>query len=236
MGSPSPIEGRCNAKTRDGGYCQTPAMANGRCRMHGGNARRGAAHPRFKHGGRSRYLPAKLAARVAEAEADPTLLELRGDVALIEARLTQLKERLETFESEGGWLTLKDVFAALDKARKDGDALAGQQHYAHLAKLINEGGNEYGLWREILGLLEERRRFVESERRRLFEMDQMIPAERATLMIGVIVGIVTARVQDMDVRQAIAQDIERLVVGRAPQQLPSADDGRTIDVTGDARG
>ena len=27
---------RCGAKTRSGRLCQSPAMANGRCRMHGG--------------------------------------------------------------------------------------------------------------------------------------------------------------------------------------------------------
>jgi hypothetical protein len=29
---------RCGAKTRKGTPCQAPAMANGRCRMHGGKA------------------------------------------------------------------------------------------------------------------------------------------------------------------------------------------------------
>src|SRR3954453_12982846 len=29
---------RCGAKRRDGGTCQSPAMANGRCRMHGGKS------------------------------------------------------------------------------------------------------------------------------------------------------------------------------------------------------
>ncbi|WP_347264297.1 HGGxSTG domain-containing protein, partial [Nitrobacter sp.] len=29
---------RCHARTRAGTPCQSPAMANGRCRMHGGKA------------------------------------------------------------------------------------------------------------------------------------------------------------------------------------------------------
>lgn len=29
---------RCGAKTRKGTPCQSPAMANGRCRMHGGKS------------------------------------------------------------------------------------------------------------------------------------------------------------------------------------------------------
>ena len=43
---------RCGAKTRSGQPCKSPAMANGRCRMHGG---RSTGAPRgnknaFKHG------------------------------------------------------------------------------------------------------------------------------------------------------------------------------------------
>ena len=29
---------RCQARTRRGTYCQSPAMPNGRCRMHGGKS------------------------------------------------------------------------------------------------------------------------------------------------------------------------------------------------------
>ena len=29
---------RCGARTRSGGACQSPAMPNGRCRMHGGKS------------------------------------------------------------------------------------------------------------------------------------------------------------------------------------------------------
>jgi len=44
---------RCGAKTRQGRACQSPAMKNGRCRMHGGKssgAPLGGAHGKFKHG------------------------------------------------------------------------------------------------------------------------------------------------------------------------------------------
>ena len=44
---------RCGAKTRQGSSCQSPAMKNGRCRMHGGKSRGaplGESHGLFKHG------------------------------------------------------------------------------------------------------------------------------------------------------------------------------------------
>lgn len=44
---------RCGAKTRKGTICQSPAMANARCRMHGGKscgAPRDSRHGMYKHG------------------------------------------------------------------------------------------------------------------------------------------------------------------------------------------
>lgn len=44
---------RCGAKTRSKAPCQAPAMANGRCRMHGGKstgAPCGSRHGMYKHG------------------------------------------------------------------------------------------------------------------------------------------------------------------------------------------
>ncbi len=44
---------RCGAKTRKGTPCQAPAMANGRCRMHGGKspgAPKGERNSNYKNG------------------------------------------------------------------------------------------------------------------------------------------------------------------------------------------
>jgi hypothetical protein len=53
---------RCGARTRSGKPCQSPAMANGRCRMHGGpspGAPKGNQHA-YKHG---RYTAEAIANR-----------------------------------------------------------------------------------------------------------------------------------------------------------------------------
>ncbi len=40
----------CGARTRSGGMCRQPAMANGRCRLHGGKSNAGKEHGQYKHG------------------------------------------------------------------------------------------------------------------------------------------------------------------------------------------
>jgi hypothetical protein len=85
---------RCGAKTRHGSPCQSPAMKNGRCRMHGGPStgaktaegieRIRAA--RWKHG---RYSAASIAAR---REARQTIRAIR---ALLASGLTTEDEMLK---------------------------------------------------------------------------------------------------------------------------------------------
>jgi hypothetical protein len=50
---PMHLSPRCGAKTRNGSPCQSPAMPNGRCRMHGGSspgAPKGKANGSYCHG------------------------------------------------------------------------------------------------------------------------------------------------------------------------------------------
>jgi len=59
---PMRLSPRCLARTRNGTPCQSPAMANGRCRMHGGRAPGAAKGNRnaLKHG---RYTAEAIAER-----------------------------------------------------------------------------------------------------------------------------------------------------------------------------
>ena len=71
---PMHLSPRCHARTRNGTSCQSPAMANGRCRMHGGKAKgapKGNSHA-FKHG---RYTAEHIAERRHFAD---LLREMKG--------------------------------------------------------------------------------------------------------------------------------------------------------------
>jgi hypothetical protein len=91
---PNGWRSQCGAKTRSGEPCKRPPVAGRtRCRQHGGASLAGVCSPRFKHGRRSRYLKhltGSLAAGYRAALADPRLLELTEDVALVTARIGEL--------------------------------------------------------------------------------------------------------------------------------------------------
>lgn len=50
-----PAHKLCGAKTRSGKLCRSWAMANGRCKLHGGKTPGGVNSKNFKHGKYSRY-------------------------------------------------------------------------------------------------------------------------------------------------------------------------------------
>ncbi|HEX8231006.1 MAG TPA: HGGxSTG domain-containing protein [Chloroflexia bacterium] len=63
----------CNAKTRAGTPCKRSPMFFGRCNLHGGKSLSGIAHPGYKHGFYSKYLPYRalvLAARQRQRSAE----------------------------------------------------------------------------------------------------------------------------------------------------------------------
>lgn len=77
---------RCGARTRQSVPCRSPAMLNGRCRMHGGTspgAPPGQAHGMWKHGLRSAEVIERRRSAAARMRA------LRGTLS----KLSQLASR-----------------------------------------------------------------------------------------------------------------------------------------------
>ena len=203
----------CGAKTRAGTPCKKAPMANGRCHLHGGKSLGGLASPTFKHGRYSRYLPANLTGRYEAARQDPDLLALRDEIALVDTRLGGLVEKLGSGESGSLWRRLRGAHQGLLQAREAKDSAGIASALTEIGELIERGTDEYVNWEEILGLLDQRRRLVESERKRLVEMQQMITVERAMLLVSAVVNAVARHVPDRKQLNAIATDIRGLITG-----------------------
>ena len=165
-----PMNEQCTAKSkRTGKRCKlAPAKGKAVCRFHGGKSLSGKDSPLMKHGRYSKNLPDKLAQKYLEAQADPALLDMRSDIALVDTRL------------------------------------------AEMTGTITED-NAADHWKEILTLLEQRRKLVESERKRLVEMHQVITAERAMVLMSAILGIIRENVNDRETLTRISEGIRRIV-------------------------
>jgi hypothetical protein len=109
----------CGGKTRAGTPCKRPAgwgtdhPGSGRCKLHGGATKRGAEHPRFKHGRYSKYVQAALSEKAAQFKYGD-VLNLADELALTRALLADWLERFDSMDVQAIGVTR----ALIDDTRK----------------------------------------------------------------------------------------------------------------------
>lgn len=205
----------CGARLRNdpSKVCQsTLKMPNGRCRVHGGATPRGIASPHFKTGRYSKNLPSHLLEAYKVAVQDDDLLAVREDVALIDVRLGELVGLLDHGADESTWARLGGLWSKYQAAFVSSDTTTADQALAEIGDLIANGGRDYNTWREIQAVLEQRRKLVESEQRRLVTLQQTITVEQAMLFVAAVMDSVRTHVTDRHTLAAVAADLDRLAV------------------------
>jgi hypothetical protein len=189
--------------------------------MHGGTTPRGIASPHFKTGRYSRYLPPRLAERFSESLADPDLLNLNREIALVDSRMEDLLKRVDSGESGRIWDALRTLNRDLRDAQRRRDSVMVAETMEEISKTISAGNADYAAWGEIASLVNQRRGLVESERRRLLDMQNMVTAEQAMLLIAAVVDSIRRNVNDRHVLAAISDDISRLTSATTGQRTRS---------------
>lgn len=202
----------CAAKTKGSGQpCKLAALSSGRCRFHGGMSLKGIASPAFKHGLRSKYMPANLGARFRAAAADPELLRLDGDVALLEARLLELLERVGVGGSSGeAWGRLRglwDEFRSLKPDEVDRARLV----MGSIGEAIASGTSDAATWAAIRELVEDRRRVIDSIRKHEVQAQEALTLDQAMLLFAALSQAVKQNVQDRVALRRISEQFAHLM-------------------------
>lgn len=210
-GLPHAVGKKCGAKTRAGGVCKQPAMPNGRCRMHGGKSKQGVAHPQIKHGRYSKNLPARMQESYEASLKDTNLLDLRDGIAVLDARIADVMKRVDVGESLELWATLRERYRELREAERVGDEQGASEALQEMARIINRGYQDWRAWDGIERTLDNRRRHVETEARRVERMHQTMTAEQAALLVVAVQEIIFRHVPEDDRREKIADDIRALM-------------------------
>ena len=203
----------CGAKTRSGSKCRNHSVhGNRRCRMHGGLSLKGVDAPAFKHGRYSKCLPSpsKLIERYEEAAADPELTSLWEEIALVQVRIFELLQRLNTGESGELWARLKRTSRNLSDARRKGDDATAAKLALKLGQIIDEGNAQEDVWRELLDVIERKSELASREWRRMVHLEQFISAERAIVLITAVVDVVKQHVTDRQTLSQISREIGAL--------------------------
>jgi hypothetical protein len=214
---------RCGATAKSTGKpCRRWVIA-GRsvCQVHGGKTPRGIASPQTRTGRYSKDMPTRMAVRYQEAQQDPELLILRDEIALLDSRLADVLARVDTGESGALWSQLSKSWDDFMAARAGGNVAKMTEALAHHQAILERGRADYAAWAEIGTLLDRRQRFVESERRRYVEMQQMVSLEQAMLFLGAVTDAVRRHVTDQATRAALGRELEILADLPAQRVAPS---------------
>lgn len=116
---------------------------------------------------------------------------------------TELLDNYQAALADSELLSVRDEIALVDA--KIGQILA----------LPKEQLKDLEAFTNVYDLIEQRRRLVETERKRLVDMQQMITTEQAMLLVGALIGIIKARVHDRDTLAAIQSDVNGLLARQA---------------------
>jgi len=210
---------KCQRIKSDGTQCQNYPIAGSQwCKFHGAMAAKGIANSQFKDGRYSRYVPKALLDKYEAARDDPELLSQKDDIAILETRISQLLQRLDLDSNIHEWDFLEKKLQDLRVAVVSGANAQATTIIADLAEFVEKGQQDVKTWNEITRIMDIKRKVSESERKRLIEMDQIITAEKAMLLITMISTIVKKYVTDSATLSAISQEFVRLS-RRDPSQL-----------------
>lgn len=224
------------------GQCTSyPAKGRTRCKHHGGATLTGRENPAYKHGRHVRRtyeaLPARLRERVTEIIDDPNLLSLRENVAVADARLSELYARLDTGESGGAWKaareSLDDLLAAQKFAQAARDAhnaegvseaqADGQAAMSALAAAIKRGARDQEIIDEIVSHTRYRADLASREHKMLTDKAQVITSVEAMSLVEHLLHVIEQEVSDRRVRSRIGEGFAKLV------NLPDAESAESAE-------
>jgi hypothetical protein len=190
------------------------------CRHHGGKTPLGPASPHWVDGRFSRILPKRLLDDYLTSLNDPEKLALEAELAVIDARIKDVLSRVDSGESGRLWSELRVAWDSSAATRRAGDLDEMDVRLRVVGELITAGHTDWAAWADVLNLIRDRQRLVESERKRLVEAQQVISVDQAMAVLGLLVDAVRRHVRDDAVLRAISGEYARLTGTPIPTEPP----------------
>lgn len=218
----------CGAKAKSSGKpCRAPAMANGRCRVHGGATPSGVNSPHWKHGRYVKSMPKTIIPFLEEQAQDADRLSLEKELDLVDARMSLLLESVGKSDGPAAWRALEAASEEFNRAQNapGPDRVRVARMFQAMQKIqdtIASGAGDAATWGEMMTLIDRRRMLVESVERRAISTGRAIPAEAVLNMFASFARTVVDEITDPTQRRRIAVRIKEIMIGhRLPlDQLP----------------
>ena len=205
--------------------CKGIPMANGCCRMHSGNPKRGAEHYRFKDGRFSRHVPKNLNKAYQRAINDQELLDLSDYIAVLEARYTQILEQLEKYPTP----PYKRIIACLSKIDKAENSSDLEIAMSELRLLSQDGVvaeiNQKRCWQQLREMSQEVANLSAKEHKRRVENKLVVPVEQAVNVVTALGEAVREIIEDESLRVRVYNRVLEFM----PTQQREVIEGKVIE-------
>lgn len=187
----------------------------------------GAGSPKLGRGGGrpptraiwAKDLPKNTLELYQAALDDDTLLQLKDEIALIDARMGEKIEGLGREPMIKQWEQIEQIIGKMFLSIRKQDIEEMFKSLVEASKVLEVSKETREGWNEIYLLIEQRRKLVESERKQMIELEQFIAAEKLTTLVKAILTVITDNVKDATTRKAIAWQIGSLVSNENPRGL-----------------
>jgi hypothetical protein len=156
-------------------------------------------------------LPSRVSARYEAALADPTLLSLRDDIALLQAMVADIMAKTQDGEAQ---VDVDRVLRAVEQIAADSISLDHAGIVTELGKLrqlIVRCRSERAAMRAARELIREKAKLIAQESRLLADREAYVSVEQFLLTMRAIGAAVRQLVDDPEILRRIDGEVRRLV-------------------------
>lgn len=168
------------------GLCKNSPKENGRCHLHGGNARSGPLMDQTKQPGRAalyrQSLNGDLERMFVEAISDKNYLSVAPEMAVLASRTSQLMTEIGDVDYLAVQAQVQQLSRKLRQSILEEEYYDAESYAADIERLLSEVVGDKRRWDEIASLTGRLGRLAESERKRLIEEQKMITVQEMYLI------------------------------------------------------
>jgi hypothetical protein len=155
-------------------------------------------------------LPRDLRAGYKAALADPERTALGDELALLEARIGQLLQRLSE-SAAPPWAEALGSLDGLTAAVADGSAGAFRVAFDHHARVVRAGAEaaaaQTAVWEELQDVIALKVKTASAEARRLHELRAYVPVEFCLTLVAAVTAAARDAVRDADDLRRLQQHL-----------------------------
>jgi hypothetical protein len=171
--------------------------------MHGGKSLAGIAHPNFRKGRWSKYIPKGLAENYAEYLDDSDLLSLTDDVALLRAMTSKHLAQMEQGDTHPAWIEAYRAYRKLNQViTQGGEPSTLLATLAELEAIISPHSRAAKAEQKVAGYIDQVGRIADKERRLLIDRQRVLTIEQAMALLTAVV---------MGIRESVLKHCERTI-------------------------